>query len=109
MNNKYGYQVPQKKHPLKPKPYKNKAYLEWLHNQGLTCMICGSEQIEIHHIDQGAKGRADNRTVPLCAEHHRGKFSPHGAEKRSFEAKYMDSMESYAEKLFIRFKEEEVL
>ena len=103
------YKVPQKKHPLKPKPYKNKAYLSWLHSQGLTCMVCGAPQIEIHHIQQGAKGRADNETVPLCPEHHRGRYSPHGADKRAFEGRYMTMMESYAQKLFEQYKEEELL
>lgn len=100
------YKVPQKKQPLKEKPYKNKNFLSWLHNQGLKCLVCGSPQIEIHHLDQGAKGRADNRTVPLCPEHHRGKHSPHGAEKRLFEDTYMVLMEEYAEELFKTFKEE---
>ena len=101
------YKVPQKLHPLKEKPYKNKYYLKWLHSQGLTCMVCGVPQIEIHHIQQGAKGRADNETVPLCPEHHRGKFSPHGADKKEFEDTHMEQMEDYAAELFLRFKEEE--
>lgn len=101
------YKVPQKKAPLKEKPYKNKAYLSWLHNQSLTCLVCGAQQIELHHLDQGAKGRADNRVVPLCPEHHRGKHSPHGAEKRAFEDMYMDDMEYEAEKLFKEFNNED--
>ena len=101
------YKIPEKKCRLKPKPYKNKFYLQWLHNQGLCCLVCGVRQIELHHIDQGSKGRADNRCVPLCPEHHRGKFSPHGADKREFEDKHMEAMEYEAEKLFVEFKDEE--
>ena len=70
-------------------------------------MVCGVPQIEIHHIQQGAKGRADNETVPLCPEHHRGKYSPHGADKKAFEDMFMQNMEEYADALFLRFKEEE--
>lgn len=28
--------------------------------------------------------RADNRIVPLCPEHHRGAFSPHGFNSNEF-------------------------
>ena len=100
------YKVPQKKHPLKEKPYKNKFYLKWLHSQGLTCMVCGVPQVECHHIDQGAKGRADNRCVMLCPEHHRGKLSPHGADKNEFEMVWMYHMEVKWEELFKMFKAE---
>jgi len=93
----------QKQAPLKEPVYKNKKYLSWLHNQGLTCMICGNPQIELHHLDQGAKGRADNRVVTLCPECHRGSRSPHGAFKRDFEAEHMEFMEEYAEELFEKF------
>mgnify|MGYP000164867723 CR=1 FL=1 len=101
------YKVPQKLHPLKEKPYKNRYYLKWMHSQGLTRMVCGVPQVECHHIDQGMKGRADNRCVMLCPEHHRGRFSPHGADKKEFEAMYMDEMEDKAAELFELFKEEE--
>lgn len=102
------YKVPQKKAPLKQKPYKNKFYLQWLHSQGLSCLVCGVRQIELHHLDQGAKGRADNRVVPLCPEHHRGRFSPHGADKKEFEDKHKHSMEFKAAELFEEFTQEEL-
>ena len=98
------YKVPQKKAPLKQRPYKNKFYLKWLHNKGLECLVCGVQQIELHHIDQGAKGRADNRVVPLCPEHHRGRFSPHGADKKDFEAEFMEQMEEKCAELFGEFE-----
>ena len=97
----------EKQAPLKPKPYKNMFYLRWLHTQSLTCLVCGVRQIELHHIDQGYKGRADNRVVPLCPEHHRGRFSPHGADKKEFEAMHMDEMEAMCVELFEEFEEQE--
>jgi len=80
--------------------------LQWLHSQGLSCLVCGVQQIELHHIDQGAKGRADNRCVPLCPEHHRGRFSPHGADKKEFEDCHMEDMEAMCVELFLEFQRE---
>ena len=101
------YKIPT--YSIKKKPYKNKFYLAHLHNNWLTCMVCDVPQIELHHLDQGMKGRADNRVVPLCPEHHRGRFSPHGADKKEFEAMYMDEMEDKADELFEEFTQEELL
>ena len=104
------YKVPQKKHPLKPKPYKNRYYLKWLHSQGLTCMVCGVPQIEIHHLRRkGQVGRIDNQCVPLCPVHHRtGKLSAHGFDSKEFLDQYLDDMFDEAERLFKKFIEEEV-
>lgn len=86
--------------PLKEKPFKSKAYLHTLHSNGLGCMICGDTNIELHHIDQGNRGRADNRVVPLCVEHHRGKYSPHGFDKKAFIEYYGETMENVAKNLW---------
>lgn len=102
------YKIPKKKARLREGPIKDKKYLNWLHNQGLTCTICSRPNIELHHLDQGAKGRADNRVVPLCPECHRGSHSPHGAYKRDFEAEHMDIMEEYASNLYKQYKGEEL-
>jgi len=101
------YSVPQKKAPLKEKPYKNKKYLQWLHNNNLCCHVCSSHNIEIHHLESGAKGRPDNKCVILCPEHHRGKFSPHGAEAKEFNKMYLDDLYMVSEELFNEFKGEE--
>lgn len=99
------YKVPQKLAPLKPKPYKNKAYLSWLHSQGLTCMVCGSAQIEVHHLESGSKGRPDNKCVCLCPMHHRnGKLSAHGADAKQFKEMYQVQMYLEADRLFNIFK-----
>ena len=93
---------------LRPKPFKDKAYLAWMHNQGFCCFVCGNPQIELHHLDHGNRGRADNKCVPLCVEHHRGTFSPHGANAKQFYEKHdKELMEEIADKLFENYKGEE--
>ena len=46
-----------------------------------TCLVCGSENVEWHHVFFGTANRkiADKYgyVVPLCAEHHRGKTGIH--------------------------------
>ena len=100
------YVLPIKKCSLKEKPYKNKKYLSWLHNEGLGCMVCGNTQIEVHHLDSGNRGRADNRCVVLCPEHHRGTFSPHGGNAKEFREEYTEQMEDEAITLFTAFESE---
>lgn len=74
---------------IKPKVFKNKAYLSYMHNSGKTCLVCGSCNIELHHVKtKTLTDRADNRVVPLCPEHHRGKFSPHGFDSIDFYEEY---------------------
>lgn len=87
--------------PLKQKPFKNKVYLSWFHNQGYCCMVCGTSPIEAHHIQQGNRGRQDDLIVPLCPDHHRGKYSPHGFDAMLFHATYPKDMQiEIAKKLF---------
>jgi hypothetical protein len=70
---------------IKPKAFKDKAYLAYMHNSGKKCLVCGSCNIELHHIKtKTMTDRADNRIVPLCPEHHRGTFSPHGFNSNEF-------------------------
>lgn len=91
---------------LRPKPYKNKDYLAWLHNQWFGCLVCGNTNIEVHHLDHGNRGRRDDKCVPLCVEHHRGKFSPHGANAKQFyEAHNKEVLEAVADRLFNQYKE----
>ena len=55
----------------------------------LPCMIClliigvRNTQVEAHHIGDSSE-RSDWLTIPLCAEHHRGKNGFHGAGERAF-------------------------
>jgi hypothetical protein len=54
---------------IKPKPYKDKAYLAYMHNSGKTCLVCGSSNIELHHIKtKTLTDRDDRRLIPLCRD-----------------------------------------
>lgn len=86
---------------LKTQPFKSKEYLSWFHNQGFGCLVCGSLNIEAHHLESGNRGRADNKIVPLCPDHHRGTFSPHGGNAKEFhQAHTKQVLNIIADKLF---------
>lgn len=80
--------VPKTKVRIKDVPYKDKEYLSWFHTQNFGCLVCGSNNIEAHHVLRGGEGRPDDSIVSLCPEHHRGKFSPHGFESGQFSDEY---------------------
>jgi hypothetical protein len=73
---------------IKDAPYKDKEYLGWFHCQNFGCLVCGSNNIEAHHVSRGGEGRPDDTIVPLCPEHHRGRYSPHGFESGKFSEEY---------------------
>jgi len=74
---------------IKPKAYKDKNYLSYMHNSGKTCLVCGSNNIELHHVKTKIlTDRDDSRIVPLCPNHHRGKYSPHGFDLKQFYEDY---------------------
>lgn len=62
----------------------------------IGCILCRhigtpGTPAEIHHLrsGQGMSQRAPHdRTIPLCAYHHRSKEGYHGLGKRGFEATY---------------------
>jgi hypothetical protein len=57
---------------------------------GIGCLLCGMPA-EVHHLREGqgmAQRASDWLTVPLCAEHHRGKSGLHGLGVRAFERRY---------------------
>ena len=87
------YKVPQKKAPLKQKAFKCKEYLEYMHNSDKKCIVCGDTNIELHHIKTKTQtNRNDNEIVPLCANHHRGNFAPHGFDSAEFYKQYSKEM-----------------
>lgn len=73
---------------IKDVPYKDKEYLSWFHTQNFGCLICGSNNIEAHHVLRGGNGRPDDSIVPLCPDHHRGRFSPHGFDSGLFNEEF---------------------
>lgn len=80
--------IPKTNKRIKASPYKDKDYLSWFHTQNFGCLVCGSNNIEAHHVLRGGEGRPDDSIVPLCPEHHRGKVSPHGFESGKFSEEY---------------------
>ena len=47
------------------------------------CIICGASPVEIHHTMFGKNRKLsteDGLVVPLCFEHHRGRYGVHGAD-----------------------------
>ncbi len=66
------------------------------------CIICGSTDIELHHIVKGRGRRKQHENeysvVPLCYYHHRGTKGVHGRDgrtldlylKRQLQKKYFD-------------------
>ena len=67
------------------KTLKLKEYLSYMHTSNKRCIVCLSENIELHHLLFGSMNNGkiyDNLIMPLCSEHHRGtKLSPHGNPK----------------------------
>lgn len=80
--------VSKTKERIKESAYKSKDYLSWFHTQNFGCLVCGSNNIEAHHVLRGGEGRPDDSIVPLCPEHHRGRYSPHGFESGRFSNEY---------------------
>ena len=72
---------------IKPKAFKDKKYLHYMHASDKQCYICGCYEIELHHIKTKIQTmRLDNIVIPLCPEHHRGNYSPHGFNSSDFYA-----------------------
>lgn len=83
-------------------------YLEWVHTQ--HCIVCGASGIEAHHVEVigmgGRNARDDHCVVPLCPNHHRGRFSPHGADSDKFYAKFPKyKLKAIASDLYGRYRE----
>jgi hypothetical protein len=60
-----------------------------LEEYGLNCVICGSSDIELHHIVKGRGKRKEHENkysvVPLCPYHHRGTKGVHGRDGRKLD------------------------
>ena len=64
----------------------------------MGCLACkrihGSHEagsVELHHLRTGGWGKGSYLTlIPLCVEHHRGKFGVHGMGTKAFDAHYGD-------------------
>ena len=53
----------------------------WPMGQGDTCVMCGSPNVEMHHVIYGTANRRISDeygyVIPLCREHHTGKYGIH--------------------------------
>jgi len=56
---------------------RDKAYLAWLAQ--FPCVACGARPVELHHEPPKSHAGAwhDRKTLPLCADHHRGTLGRH--------------------------------
>lgn len=76
------------------RPAKHPAHMGWVASQG--CLICNGPA-ECHHVRTGHRAKDDARVVPLCAEHHRGRFGFHGlGSEAAFAAMYGVDLSSVA-------------
>ncbi len=83
----------------------NKAKAHMNRVAGLGCILCrhlghGPTPAELHHPREGsgmAQRASDWLVVPLCPEHHRGKYGLHGLGTRGFALRYkLDELELIA-------------
>jgi hypothetical protein len=82
------------------------SYIQWLRNQQLQCLICGSNEVELHHIKRSSTDKKNHKQLlPLCREHHTGSsISPHGAKKQFFEIYPFESQVIIADKLYENYE-----
>ena len=93
----------------KEKSSLSSAYYKYLHESGQCCVVCGTSNIELHHITDIHRIEGDrrvwNRIVPLCLEHHKnGKDGIHILSKKEFYERVM-SLEKLMEKSLELYQE----
>lgn len=68
-----------------PGRFESEKYLD--HVRSYSCLVCGQEGVDPHHLETGGTGTKGNDlfTVPLCREHHR-ELHQHGV--RHFQDAY---------------------
>lgn len=61
---------------------------------------CTTYEVELHHFRGGGWGKGDYKTLmPLCYQHHRGRFGVHGLGTKGFDAHFGDKT-IYKERAF---------
>jgi len=94
--------------PKRKGEVKDPDYLAWLHDQ--PCMVCGKLPVEVHHVEiKGMGGRNavnDRCCLPLCVQHHRGEYSPHGRESGRFKQDW--HLREKAFDYYLRYLDEQV-
>ena len=71
------------KYRIKPKPKRDKKYLDWFARQNFTCCICSDTPAFGHHVKEFSSDlKNDHLMLPLCLSCHTGnKFSAHGTPR----------------------------
>lgn len=66
----------------------------------MPCLVCQRRPVEVHHVRTGLLPKDDRRVVPLCADHHRGRWGFHvlGSE-RAFYAEHGVDLTAEAKRL----------
>ena len=99
---------PKHKNSGKARGEKDPEYLQWLHNNKRPpCIVCGSHQIELHHIrTKGQVGRIDSQVIAMCPNHHRiNAYSAHGSDAKEFYEDYpKESLLEIAKELHAEYK-----
>ena len=87
-----------------PKQKPNHEFIEWLHNQ--PCYVCQRTPSEAHHVKRKGQVTKDHKLlIPLCYEHHRGDYSPHGKHRKEFLKMYpIDPQIEFANSLLYEFE-----
>jgi membrane-bound lytic murein transglycosylase MltF len=58
------------------------------------CMVCNSQNVNVHHIRESGEPRNHFKCIPLCYDHHQG--SPEGLHhlgKKEFERRFGSQLE----------------
>ncbi|WP_345985285.1 HNH endonuclease [Sulfurimonas sp. HSL-1656] len=91
---------------IKPKPARDRDYLNWFAQQPHRCLVCGTpDGIEGHHVKRDSSDQKDDhKMIPLCQEHHTGPMlSPHGTPRRWREEYSMEFQEQIAAEIYAEY------
>jgi len=91
---------------IKPKPERDKEYLEWFATMMFPCFVCGTyHDVKGHHIKlHSSDPKNDHELLPLCNEHHVGlMLSPHGTPKQWRETYSMDTQLEHAAEIYAEY------
>lgn len=86
---------------------KELEYLNWCKEQDLKCIVCNSNNTQLHHIKRNSSDKKDHtKIIPLCLEHHIGnKISPHGAKENFFKRYPWEWQKRYSETLYKKYEQ----
>ena len=88
----------------------DRDYLSWLKDNDVVksqCFVCGSDNVQFHHIKRDSTDKKDHkRVIPLCSKHHTGwELSPHGTPARWREVYPMQVQYDFADGIYKMYLE----